>query len=41
MRPFFDAGARKLAIEPTPMPVESVADMERSLTAYAAQPDPA
>ena len=39
MRPFFDAGAKKLAIEPTPMPVESVADLERSLTAYAAQPE--
>jgi putative ABC transport system substrate-binding protein len=39
MRPFFDAGAKKLAVESTPMPVESVAELERSLRAHAAQPN--
>ena len=35
MRPVFDAGARKLAIEPQAMPVQSAADIERSLKSYA------
>jgi putative ABC transport system substrate-binding protein len=38
MRPFFDAAARSMAVEPIPMPVESVSDIERLLTAHAAQP---
>ncbi len=35
MRPVFDAAARKLAIEPQAMPVQSAADIERSLKSYA------
>lgn len=35
MRPFFDAAARAMAVESVPMPVESVAAIERSLTAHA------
>ena len=41
MRPFFDAAAHKLAVEPVPMPVESTADIERSLKSHAARPDAA
>lgn len=39
MRPFFDAGARKLAVEPIPMPIESAAELERSLRDYATGPN--
>ena len=35
MRPHFDAAARALGIEPIAMPVESVGDIERALTAHA------
>jgi putative ABC transport system substrate-binding protein len=35
MRPHFDAAARALGIEPIPMSVESVGDIERALTAHA------
>lgn len=35
MRPFFDAAARAMGAEPVPLPVESAADIERSLAAHA------
>lgn len=37
MRPFFDAAANTLQTELIPVPVESAADIERALTAHAAQ----
>ena len=39
MRPFFDAAARTLAVEPVAMPVESIAEIERSLRTYSARPN--
>ena len=39
MRPFFDAAARALSVDLVPVPVESVADIERSLPVQAAQPN--
>jgi putative ABC transport system substrate-binding protein len=38
MRPFLDAAARTMAIEPTAIPVETAADIESALAAHAARP---
>ena len=39
MRPFFDAAAHALSVEPVPMSVGSPDDIERSIAAFAAQPN--
>jgi putative tryptophan/tyrosine transport system substrate-binding protein len=38
MRPFFDAAARTLSVEPVSMPVGSAADIERSIADFATRP---